>query len=96
MANAHAAIIDGHTVGEFYREIDGYWVFEPDTKPGYWNEYILMRIMYDLRVLNAAWDLSIMTDPKISNLGQPGYDETKEIEELIDAKSGVHKVGDGM
>ena len=61
-------IINDKKIGEFYQEVGGYYVFEPEPGPGYWNEYILMRVMYELRKLNAVWDLQIMTDPKISNL----------------------------
>ncbi len=61
---------NGKVIGEYYIEIDGRWVFEPGTKGGYWDEHILIKVLYELRVLNAAWDLQIMSDPKVSNLGQ--------------------------
>ena len=65
------AMINRQQIGEYYQEIDGHWVFEPDrTTPGYWNEYILLKILYDLRVLNAKWDLMTMSDPKISDIGE--------------------------
>ena len=64
------AKFNGKVMGEYYQEVDGYWVFEPEPTGGYWNEHILVKIMYELRVLNAAWDLTIMTDPKVSDLGQ--------------------------
>ena len=61
-------------IGEFYKETDGFYVFEPLLKPGCWNEHLLMHVMYKLRTLNAAWDLQIMTDPKVSSLGVENAD----------------------
>ena len=61
-------------IGEFYKEVDGFYVFEPVLKPGCWNEHVLMHVMYKLRTLNAAWDLQIMTDPKVSDLGVENAD----------------------
>ena len=66
------AKINGKEIGHYYQEVDGFYKFLPDIPehPGYWDEYTLMCIMYDLRVLNADWDLHIMTDPKITNLSK--------------------------
>ena len=62
------ATINGVQVGQFYTEIDGYWKFEPDAKPGYWDEFMLMTILCKLRKLNIEWDHFCMTDPRISNM----------------------------
>ena len=64
-------MINRQRIGEYYQEIDGRWVFEPDrTTSGYWDEYILLKILDELRVLNAKRDLMIMSDPKISDIGE--------------------------
>ncbi len=70
MSRSKVVKCNGKAIGEYYIDIDGYWVFNPDIKGGYWDEYLLIKVLYELRVLNAAWDLQIMSDPKVSNMGQ--------------------------
>ena len=66
--NSKPAKIGGTVVGEFYIEVDGYWKFEPNPGPGYWDEYMLMTILCKLRKLNIEWDNFCWTDPRISNM----------------------------
>ena len=68
-------VYNGKKIGEFYQEVDGFYVFVPEPGPGYWNEHIIMRTLYELRKLNIVWDLQIMTDPKISNWAEDDFNE---------------------
>lgn len=48
---------NGKKLGQFYMEVDGYFVFQPDiTNGGFWNEYTLKLILKKLEELNQEWD----------------------------------------
>ena len=48
---------NGVYVGEFYREVSGHYVYDPDrTKGGYWSEGMLIEIAEELQRLNKPWD----------------------------------------
>lgn len=48
---------NGKKLGQFYMEVDGYFVFQPDiTNGGFWNEYTLKLILKKLEELNLEWD----------------------------------------
>ncbi len=48
---------NGKKLGQFYMEVDGYYVFQPDTEnQGFWNEYSLKLILIELEKLNKDWD----------------------------------------
>jgi hypothetical protein len=41
------------TLGNFYKEIDGFWKYEPDRdNAGYWDELFLLAIFAKLREMN--------------------------------------------
>lgn len=47
-------------IGYFYCEIDGYYVFVPDTSEGgFWSAYSLRWIADKLDIINKPWDDSI-------------------------------------
>lgn len=45
-------------IGEFYQEMDGYYVYEPnrDKISGYWPEWMLLELGGKLKELNKPWD----------------------------------------
>ncbi len=48
---------NGVHIGEFYMEIDGYWVFEQKHEnSGYWNAHVLRGIADKLDELNAPYE----------------------------------------
>ena len=52
--------INGHVLGEFYREVDGYYVFvfaEPNV--GCWEAHVLREIADTLDEMNAPWDAEV-------------------------------------
>jgi len=48
---------NGKKLGQFYMEVDGYYVFQTDTENnGFWTEYTLKLILVELEKLNKDWD----------------------------------------
>jgi hypothetical protein len=48
---------NGKKLGQFYMEVDGYYVFRIDTENnGFWTEYTLKLILVELEKLNKNWD----------------------------------------
>jgi hypothetical protein len=48
---------NGKKLGQFYMEVDGYYVFQADTETnGFWTEYTLKLILVELEKLNKDWD----------------------------------------
>lgn len=43
-------------LGEFYKEVDGYWVFSPELRGGFWSEGVLSALADELENMNADWD----------------------------------------
>lgn len=52
---------NGVKLGEFYIEVDGYWVFAPELRGGYWDEHVMEAISHRLKVMNAPWHQQIMS-----------------------------------
>lgn len=52
-------------LGEFYQEVDGFFVFEPRYKQGdgFWPDYLLEEILIKLKELNRPWAEIIDNDP---------------------------------
>ena len=47
-------------LGEFYREIDGYYVFEPNReRGGFYSEWYLQKLLELLTELNLEWDAKV-------------------------------------
>lgn len=49
-------------MGEFYQEIDGYYVFDPILKSGYWPSEMLRAIADELDNLNKEWNEEVHRD----------------------------------
>jgi len=54
--------VNGVKLGYAYAEVDGYYVFVPETRNGFWSSYTLRMIAERLDELNAEWDLKVKTD----------------------------------
>lgn len=50
---------NGVHLGDFVINDDGYWVFFPELKGGYWDEYILQLLADKLKEINEPWDKEI-------------------------------------
>lgn len=53
---------NGTPVGELYQEVDGYYVFHPIHRQGYWDEMSLRQIVDKMQELNAPWDAQVQAD----------------------------------
>ncbi len=62
---------NGRLLGEFYREIDGYFVFAPVLRGGFWASYVLRAISDRLDGLNYMWDWEVKKNLK--SLGEVWY-----------------------
>lgn len=47
---------NGVKLGQLLREVDGYFVFYPELRGGFWPSYMLREISNKLEGLNAPWD----------------------------------------
>lgn len=50
---------NGVHMGIMYMEVDGYYVFQPHLRAGYWAAYVMRAIADTLDKLNEPWDLII-------------------------------------
>lgn len=57
--------VNGALLGEFYREVDGYYVFLPLLRGGFWDQYVLQELSEKLLELNREWDEQIQRDLSI-------------------------------
>jgi hypothetical protein len=53
---------NGVTLGQLYQEVDGYYVFVPETSGGYWEAYVLREIANLLDKKNAKWHKKVKRD----------------------------------
>lgn len=49
----------GLKLGEFYREVDGFYVFYPGEREGFYSEEYLGALIFELQQLNAPWKENI-------------------------------------
>lgn len=49
----------GVKLGEFYQEVDGFYVFLPVESPGFYSEEYLEALLFELQQLNAPWKENI-------------------------------------
>lgn len=49
----------GLKLGEFYQEIDGFYVFWPGERKGFYSEEFLEALIFELQQLNAPWKENI-------------------------------------
>lgn len=53
---------NGVFLGYFYVEVDGYLVFQPEHRGGYWDSHVLIAIGKKLEELNKPWDEKVNAD----------------------------------
>lgn len=51
--------IAGRNIGQLLREVDGYFVFYPEQRGGFWPEHMLIEIAGMLHTINANWNAEI-------------------------------------
>lgn len=49
-------------LGDFIVDVDGFYVFFPESQGGFYNEYFLKVLLDKLTVLNAEWTQQIAND----------------------------------
>jgi hypothetical protein len=64
-AGTYAWIKREEADGNFYQEVDGFWVWAPCAGRGCLNEYALTAMLKYLEAKNAAWQWQIDNDPVI-------------------------------
>lgn len=50
---------NGVDMGEFYMEVDGYYVYVPILRGGFWPAYMLRAVADKLDEVNASWDKQV-------------------------------------
>ena len=50
---------NGKKLGEFYQEVDGFYVFLPIESSGFYSEEYLGALLFELQQLNAPWKENI-------------------------------------
>jgi hypothetical protein len=53
---------NGVLMGTIYKEVDGYYVFAPELRGGFWDEHVLQDLFYYLQDLNEEWHKQIMKE----------------------------------
>jgi hypothetical protein len=48
--------INGQDMGIMYMEVDGYYVYQPILRSGYWSAEVMRAVADTLDVLNRPWD----------------------------------------
>lgn len=63
----------GAFLGQFYIEVDGFWVFEPHTKGGCWSGQVLKMLHEKLQELNKGWEEELYKnlDKKLGEVNEP-------------------------
>jgi hypothetical protein len=56
---------NGAYLGDFEKDMDGYYKFWPELKGGFWDEHILRLLADKLTELNKDWDNIIRNDPRL-------------------------------
>jgi hypothetical protein len=57
---AYSVIHDnGVEIGSLYMEVDGYWVFYPIQRHGYWDANTLIKIARRLHKMNRKWHAQV-------------------------------------
>ena len=49
----------GTYLGDFYIEVDGFWVFQPHSKGGCWSGQVLKMLYEKLQELNKEWEIEL-------------------------------------
>ncbi len=51
--------VNNNCIGEFYREVDGFYYFEPSKRGGAYSEELLGALLHELQKVNAKWKKEI-------------------------------------
>jgi len=51
--------VNNFSIGEFYREVDGFYYFEPSKRGGAYSEELLGALLHELQKVNAKWKKEI-------------------------------------
>jgi hypothetical protein len=51
--------VNNFCIGEFYREVDGFYYYEPTSNSGAYSEELLGALLSELQKLNAKWKKEI-------------------------------------
>jgi len=79
---------NGNVLGELYREVDGYYVYEPNRElQGYFSEQLLMELALKLSDLNQEWNDLIVRESRPAPLIAV-LDETAE-DPFINSRTGA-------
>lgn len=60
---------NGVECGSVIREVDGYYVWYPRKKSGFWESHYLHAIAYLLEGMNEEWDRVVKSDPRLNPPG---------------------------
>ena len=51
--------VNNISIGVFYKEVDGFYYYEPTTNGGAYSEELLGALLFELQKLNAKWKKEI-------------------------------------
>ncbi len=54
--NLYIVLFETKTIGDFTRDVDGYFYFFTDGNNGGWSDYVLLEIGNTLKKLNKSWN----------------------------------------
>jgi hypothetical protein len=71
---------NGANLGTLYQEVDGFWVYEPELKGGYWPAHLMHAIANELDRRNTPIQaqLDAYFDAESENVGIPYEDFLRE------------------
>lgn len=61
-----AMYTNGVHIGEYVCAEDGFYVYFPEHRGGFWNELMLNEVLSDLVKLNKEWTETISNDPLVN------------------------------
>ncbi len=61
-AECYRVTFNNSRIGDFVRAEDGYFVFFPEERGGFWNEWLLRELADELARINKPWDDIITKD----------------------------------
>lgn len=51
--------VNNFPIGEFFREVDGFYYYEPTSNSGAYSEELLGALLFELQKLNTEWKKEI-------------------------------------
>lgn len=77
---------NGRFVGQFYMEIDGYYVYAPSTHDRFVDSEFLKEIARELEILNEPWHKELANDPSITGLVTVDEDSLNDAFDILKQK----------